>query len=82
MKITDVVIKRRRSKNPNLVGYATVVFDNELLINDIAIIEKDLKFTIQFPRNKYALTNNKDCIVPLSSEFREYITSKILSSLF
>lgn len=79
MVITDIKI-RKVSDTEQLRAFATVVFDSVLVIHNIKIVSTGEKLIIAMPSR---LVNNgefKDIVHPINSEFRQYISEKILKS--
>ncbi len=79
MVITDIKI-RKVSDTEQLRAFATVVFDSVLVIHNIKIVSTGEKLIIAMPSR---LVNNgefKDIVHPINSEFRQYISEKILDA--
>lgn len=75
MQVTKVKIEPIAGM-PRLKGYASIVLDNELAINDIKIIQARKGMCVEFPSKKFGFQN----VAPLNPEIREYLQSAILNA--
>ncbi|MBR1919497.1 MAG: SpoVG family protein [Spirochaetales bacterium] len=79
MVITDIKI-RKVSDTEQLRAFATVVFDSVLVIHNIKIVSTGEKLIIAMPSRLVSNGEFKDIVHPINSEFRQYISQKILQS--
>lgn len=76
MQITNVRLKKVNSGN-KMKAVASVTFDNEFVVHDIKVIEKDGLF-IAMPSKKTQNGEFRDVAHPINAETREKIQSAIL----
>ena len=79
MVITDIK-SRKVSDTEQLRAFATVVFDSVLVIHNIKIVSTGEKLIIAMPSRLVSNGEFKDIVHPITSEFRQYISQKILQS--
>jgi stage V sporulation protein G len=77
MEITDVKI-RTIEGNEKLKAYATVIFDDALVIHNIKIISSDEGLFIAMPSRKMTNGEFKDVVHPISKDFRDLLTRNII----
>lgn len=77
MEITDVKI-RTIEGNEKLKAYATVIFDDALVIHNIKIISSDEGLFIAMPSRKMTNGEFKDVVHPISKDFRDLLTKNII----
>ena len=77
MEITDVKI-RTIEGNEKLKAYATVIFDDALVIHNIKIIFSDEGLFIAMPSRKMTNGEFKDVVHPISKDFRDLLTRNII----
>lgn len=65
---------------PRLKGYATVVFDHSIAVNDIKIIQAAQRMCLGFPKDDGLENTRYESVVPLNRETREYIESLVLKA--
>ena len=78
MEITDVRI-RKVEGNDKLKAYATVLFDDELAIHNIKIIESQNGLYIAMPSKAFPDGTHKDIAHPINSAFRAKLSEAVLS---
>ena len=78
MQITDVRLRKVNSEN-RMKAVASVTFDNEFVVHDIKVIEKDGLF-IAMPSKKTPNGEFKDIAHPINAETREKIQAAILDA--
>ena len=78
MQITNVRLKKVNSGN-KMKAVASVTFDNEFVVHDIKVIEKDGLF-IAMPSRKTPNGEFKDIAHPINPETREKIQKAILEA--
>ena len=78
MQITDVRLRKVNSEN-RMKAVASVTFDNEFVVHDIKVIEKDGLF-IAMPSKKTLNGEFKDIAHPINAETREKIQAAILEA--
>ena len=76
MQITDVRLRKVNSGN-RMKAVASVTFDNEFVVHDIKVIEKDGLF-IAMPSKKTQNGEFKDIAHPINAETREKIQKAII----
>lgn len=76
MNITDVKI-RKVEGNDKLKAYATVIFDDVLVIHNIKVIEAEEGLFVAMPSRKMNDGTFKDVVHPISKEFRELLTKTV-----
>ena len=76
MQITNVRLKKVNSGN-KMKAVASVTFDNEFVVHDIKVIEKDGLF-IAMPNKKTQNGEFRDVAHPINAETREKIQSAII----
>lgn len=79
MTITQVKI-RLVPKYPRLKAIASITIDNELIINDIAVIQTEKRLYIDFPKHPYAQKNRMEYVVPLNSDVRHSLEATVLEA--
>lgn len=77
MEITDIKI-RLVDGNDKLKGFATVVFNDELVVHNIKIISADDGIFVSMPSRKMSNGEFKDVVHPISKDFRELLTNSIV----
>ena len=78
MQITDVRLRKVNSEN-RMKAVASVTFDNEFVVHDIKVIEKDGLF-IAMPSKKTPNGEFKDIAHPINAETREKIQKAIIDA--
>ena len=78
MQITDVRLRKVNSEN-RMKAVASVTFDNEFVVHDIKVIEKDGLF-IAMQSKKTPNGEFKDIAHPINAETREKIQAAILEA--
>lgn len=78
MQITNVRLKKVNSGN-KMKAVASVTFDNEFVVHDIKVIEKDGLF-IAMPSKKTQNGEFRDVAHPINAETREKIQKAILEA--
>ncbi len=79
MEITDVRI-RKVEGNDKLKAYATVLFDDELAVHNIKIIESQNGLFIAMPSRAFPDGSHKDIAHPINSEFRSRLSDAVLEA--
>lgn len=79
MKITNISVKPVDGM-PRLKGYATIILDNQLAINEIKIIQSLNGMCIEFPKDKDMEKTKFESIAPLNHEIRYHIQSLVLKA--
>ena len=79
MKVEAKAYKLQEKKN-SLVGFGSIVIDDEFTVKDIAIMEGSNGLFITFPSKKDAKAENgySNVAYPITKESRELITEKVL----
>ena len=81
MDITDIRIVKVDDQ-PFLKAYVSLTFDNELVVHNIRLVEVDGKIVLSMPNKKLRDGVYKDYVHPINNEFRDRITSQILSQYY
>ena len=79
MNITEVRVNKVESSNGKLVGIATVLIDDAIIINNIKIINNDGKRFISFPSIKLPDGKFMNTTHPVNSETREIFEKAIFA---
>ncbi len=77
MEITDVRV-RKVNKEGKMKAVISVTFDNEFVVHDIKVIEREQGLFIAMPSRKSADGEFRDIAHPINSSTRERIQSIIL----
>ena len=77
MEITDVR-ERKVNKEGKMKAVISVTFDNEFVVHDIKVIEREQGLFIAMPSRKSADGEFRDIAHPINSSTRERIQSIIL----
>ena len=89
IKITSIRIKKlHKGSGSNVLGTASVGFDNCLVVHNIKLVQKDGKRIVCFPSRKVKKFNMEggeyteryeyaDIVHPSNKEFRDYIEEEI-----
>ena len=78
MKITESRVKKLNDSKSNLIGVASVVLDNEFVVEHIKIIQKDDKRFLAFPSRLTSEGKYKDIAHPITAETRKKFEDIIL----
>ncbi len=79
MEVTDVRISSVQKKG-NLRAYVTIVLDNQFMVHDLRIIERqEGGYFIAMPSTLTPDGSFRDIAHPLNQDFRDKITAAILS---
>ncbi len=77
MEITDVRV-RKVNKDGKMKAVVSVTFDNEFVVHDIKVIEREQGLFIAMPSRKTADGEFRDIAHPINGVTRERIQSAIL----
>ncbi|OUQ56636.1 septation protein SpoVG [Tyzzerella sp. An114] len=77
MKITDVRV-RKVNKDGKMKAVVSVTFDNEFVVHDIKVIEREDSLFIAMPSRKTADGEFRDIAHPINAETREKIQTAVL----
>ncbi|MBS4959577.1 MAG: septation regulator SpoVG [Clostridiales bacterium] len=77
MEITDVRV-RKINKEGKMKAVVSVTFDNEFVVHDIKVIEKDEELFIAMPSRKTADGEFRDIAHPINASAREKIQKLVL----
>ena len=77
MKITDVRV-RKVNKDGKMKAVVSVTFDNEFVVHDIKVIEREDSLFIAMPSRKTAEGEFRDIAHPINAETREKIQTAVL----
>ncbi len=77
MEITDVRV-RKIAKEGRMKAVISVTFDNEFVVHDIKVIEREQGLFIAMPSRKTADGEFRDIAHPINGETRERIQKAIL----
>lgn len=79
MRITNIRI-HPIAGYPRLKGYATIVFDHVLAVNEIKIVQAQRGLCIEFPKDDRSKNKGSESIAPLNAEARETMESLVLKA--
>ena len=77
MKITDVRV-RKVNKEGKMKAVVSVTFDNEFVVHDIKVIEREDGLFIAMPSRKTVDGEFRDIAHPINAETREKIQTAVL----
>lgn len=77
MEITDVRV-RKVNKEGKMKAVVSVTFDNEFVIHDIKIIEREQGLFIAMPSRKTSDGEFRDIAHPINAQTREKIQNAVL----
>lgn len=77
MEITDVRV-RKVNKEGKMKAVISVTFDNEFVVHDIKVIERDQGLFIAMPSRKTADGEFRDIAHPINAATREKIQTYVL----
>ncbi|MDD3569567.1 MAG: septation regulator SpoVG [Lachnospiraceae bacterium] len=77
MEITDVRV-RKVNKEGKMKAVISVTFDNEFVVHDIKVIERDEGLFIAMPSRKTTEGEFRDIAHPINASTREKIQSVVL----
>ena len=83
MKVTKVFVRKVNGEN-GLVGFANVIVEDCLALNDIAIVKREDKIFVNEPvASKYANGEGKDVYSkyynPITAEFRKELNDAVIA---
>ncbi len=82
MNITEINIRIAGKEEPQLIGFASLVVDNNLYLNNIAIRRKpDGTIYLSFPRYRTGGGNEYPYFKPISKEFHNEIKDALIQAL-
>ncbi len=81
MNVTEVRINRLKNGNGGkLAAFASVTFDDVLVVRDFRVLNGEEGVFVAFPQRQNEKEKKYyDTVFPLSKEFRENISRKVLS---
>ncbi len=81
MNVTEVRINRLKNSNGGkLAAFASVTFDDVLVVRDFRVMNGEEGAFVAFPQRQNKKEDKYyDTVFPLSKEFRETISRKVLS---
>lgn len=79
MKITDVKVKKVETNN-RLKAVASIVFDNELVVTGIKVIDGQYGLFVAMPNKKDEQGKYIDIAHPVNAKMRELITNTVLDA--
>lgn len=77
MEITDIRV-RKINKEGKMKAVVSVTFDNEIVIHDIKVIERENDLFIAMPSRKTAEGEFRDIAHPINAETRNRLQKSIL----
>lgn len=81
MQVTDIRIRKVEKESGALVGFASVTFDDAIVIHDIGIIHPEDKDPfIAMPSRRLANGKYIDIAHPIRQDVREEISSAVLKA--
>jgi len=79
MQITDIKV-RKINKTGKMKAVVSVTFDNEFVVHDIKVIEKDDALFIAMPSRKTAEGEFKDIAHPINAKTRAMLQTAVISA--
>ncbi len=79
MEITDIRIKKVEREG-NLLGYASVTFDDVFVVHNIKIMSGRNGNYIMMPNRRVKSGEFKDIAHPINTEFRRKLESSVLEA--
>ncbi|MCI1958949.1 MAG: septation regulator SpoVG [Clostridia bacterium] len=79
MQITDTRV-RKINKEGKMKAVVSVTFDNEFVVHDIKVIEREDSLFIAMPSRKTAEGEFKDIAHPINSQAREMIQTAVIDA--
>lgn len=76
MNVTDVVV-RQIVDNNGLQAIVSVTLDNEIVIHDVRIMEKENKLYLLYPNSRYK-DKKRGLVYPINREARQKIEQAVL----
>ncbi len=77
MEITDVRV-RKINKEGKMKAVVSVTFDNEFVVHDIKVIEREQGLFIAMPSRKTAEGEFRDVAHPINATVREKVQTSVL----
>lgn len=77
MKITEIRIYPTK-KESNLKAFASVTFDEELVVTGVRIVEGKKGLFVSMPQSRVLNDEYRDIVFPITSEMRDYVTMKVM----
>ena len=77
MEITDVRV-RKLNKEGKMKAVVSVTFDNEFVVHDIKVIEREQGLFIAMPSRKTAEGEFRDVAHPINASVRERVQASVL----
>ncbi len=80
MKVTQVTVQKEEKENSKLKGYASIVLDDCLKIENIRIIQGNNRMFAAMPNKKMPNGTYRDCVYPIGKEskLREEIDQAVI----
>lgn len=80
MKVTQVTVEKEEKEDSKLKGYATIVLDDCLKIENIRIIQGNTRMFAAMPNKKMSNGKYRDVVYPIGKEngLREEIDKAII----
>lgn len=78
MQITEIKIRLIRPIKSKLAGFATVVFDQKLVIRDFAIFEHPHKIYVSMPSKKMPDNSWVEIVFPINGDLEAHIQQEII----
>lgn len=82
MEITDIKIRTVAGDEQQLKAFATVVFDDELVVHNIKVVSNGEKLIIAMPSRQVSNGEYKDVVHPITSTFRKQLSDAVISAYF
>lgn len=79
MEITNVNVRVIDKDNSKMRGFASVTFDNQFVVHDIRILEREDGFFLAMPNKQVAPGEYKDSAHPINKEFRAIMTDAVIA---
>ena len=80
MEVTQVTVRKQFIEGP-LKLIMSVTFDNEFVVHDVKIVEKDDKILVVMPNKKSPTGQYSDIVHPINAEARAKLEAQIFKLL-
>ena len=78
MRVTDVKIFQLKQEKHGLKAFATLTFDESLIISDFRIINTSRGYVVAMPSKKLSSGAFKETVFPISTELAEHISTTVI----
>lgn len=78
MRVTDVKIFQLKQEKHGLKAFATLTFDESLVVSDFRIVNSSRGYIVAMPTKKLPNGEFKETVFPISTELAEHISSTVI----